>query len=166
MMPQLRMFFRDMAMPLANHHTHTVWKRTGTSVSDVEVAPKGERGDCIVDEEMRRGRGRGGNVEEGTAGSRRQRLRSVGGPQHAQATSRSRRTDSSGSKIYQGLIDAVFGRERNLSSGPQCGFTAGKGNAREAAPTAVFVFSLTRCREGRAPVLVRHDLTLFAFLSL
>ncbi len=57
----------------------------------MEVAPKGERGDGIVDEAMHRGGGRGGNIEEGTAGSRCQRLRAGGGPQPAQATSRSRR---------------------------------------------------------------------------
>ncbi len=51
-----------------------VWKRAQTSVSDVEVEPKGERGDCSVDEEVHRGCGRGGNVEEGTTGSRYQRL--------------------------------------------------------------------------------------------
>ncbi len=46
----------------------------------------------------------------------------------------------------QGLIDATFGLERNLSSGPQCGFQAD------------FVFSLIRCRKGRAQILEGLDL--------
>ncbi len=58
----------------------------------------------------------------------------------------------------QGLIDATFGLVRNLSSGSQCGFQAGKGTAREADPSTDFVFSLTSCREGRAQVLEGLDL--------
>ncbi len=64
-----------------------------TSVGGVEGEPQGEHGDCGVVERMHRGRG--GNIEGGTAGSRCQRLRTVGGPQHAQVMSRSRRAESS-----------------------------------------------------------------------
>ncbi len=54
------------------------------SEGGVEVVPEGEHGDCS-------GRGRGGSIEEGTAGSRCQRLRAIRGPQHAQAMSRGRK---------------------------------------------------------------------------
>ncbi len=57
----------------------------------------------------------------------------------------------------QGLIDATFGFERNLFSGPQWGFQVGKGSAHETDPTADFIFSLTCCRAGRAQVLEGLD---------
>ncbi len=64
------------------------------SAASVVGAFEGGRGDGGDDVELGTGRGRGGNIEEGTAGSRCQRLRAIGGPQHAQATSRSRIAES------------------------------------------------------------------------
>ncbi len=83
--------------PLGCGQQGPVWKRAQTSVGGVEGGPKVERGDCSVDGGMRRGRGRDGSIEEGTADSRCEGLRAVGGHQHAPAMPCSRRAESAGS---------------------------------------------------------------------
>ncbi len=65
-----RSAMRSGKLPLGWFHRVPVWKRTRTSVSDVEVAPRGVCGDCSVDEEMRRGRGHSGSTAKGTTNSR------------------------------------------------------------------------------------------------
>ncbi len=55
-------------------------------------------------------------------------------------------------------MNATLGLARNLSSEPQYRFQAGKGTARQANPTADFVFSLTSYRERRAQILEGLDL--------
>ncbi len=97
---------------------------------------------------MRKRRGRGGSIEEGSAGSRFQRLRAVGGPQHAPASLAAVEQNRSD----QGLVNVSLDLERYLSSGPRCRSQSGNGIARKVNPSADFVLGLTSCREGRAQV--------------
>ncbi len=50
---------------------------------------------------------------------------------------------------HRGLVHAAFGLERNLSSGPQYRFRAGKGAASKANPFANFDLSLTLRKSPR-----------------